>query len=175
MPHHRLVPGGRGSGACRNQTRVMTRYRRTSITCVAMELIASPYNKVGLALSLILWSHMHHMQWMPSIRPLVVMTTTVISATLECSPPLILVSFLAFFLTSLKIKNKKKNHFDLCGWNLSCVTYLVVEGYEACDYPFDGLKWQQKSVAGISRRLYCTVEEILIVASGLIFVHFFLC
>lgn len=66
-----------------------------------------------------------------------------------------------------------RHDFD-CDFNNTGVLTSIDPSYEACDYPFDGLKWQQKSVAGISRRLYCTVVEILMVASGLIFVHFFL-
>ncbi|KAJ6303135.1 hypothetical protein OIU77_017087 [Salix suchowensis] len=66
-----------------------------------------------------------------------------------------------------------RHDFD-CDFNHTGVLTSSDPSYEACDYPFDGLKLQQKSVAGISRRLYSTVGEILVVASSFVFVHFFL-
>ncbi|KDP34495.1 hypothetical protein JCGZ_11045 [Jatropha curcas] len=58
-----------------------------------------------------------------------------------------------------------------CDFNGSGVLTTVNPSYEACNYPFDGQKMEERSVAGGSMRLTCGVKEMLVVVSSFIFVH----
>ncbi|OAY61233.1 glucan endo-1,3-beta-glucosidase isoform X1 [Manihot esculenta] len=60
-----------------------------------------------------------------------------------------------------------------CDFNHTGVVTTTDPSYEACSYPFSDQKMEEKSVAGESMRLYCSVKELLLVGGCLVFVNLF--